>query len=76
MEKLKIISDSILMFTLIIVAIVTSVVLLDYYFDNKRKNEVGKPSLVLKGQKMTIENNKITLVSRDTIYELYLECVK
>jgi len=76
MEKLKIISDSILMFTLIIVAIVTSVVLLDYYFDNKRKNEVEKPSLVLKGQKMTIENNKITLVSRDTIYELYLECVK
>ena len=64
------------MFTLIIVAIVTSVVLLDYYFDNKRKNEVEKPSLVLKGQKMTIENNKITLVSRDTIYELYLECVK
>jgi len=76
MEKLKIISDSILMFTLIIVAIVTSVVLLDYYFDNKRKNEVEKPSLVLKGQKLTIENNKITLVSRDTIYELYLECVK
>ena len=76
MEKLKIIFESVLMFILIIVAIVTSIVLLDYYFDYKRKNEVKKPSLVLKGQKMTIENNKITLVSRDTIYELYLECVK
>ena len=76
MEKLKIIFESVLMFILIIVAIVTSIVLLDYYFDYKRKNEVKKPSLVLKGHKMTIENNKITLVSRDTIYELYLECVK
>ena len=76
MEKLKIIFESVLMFILIIVAIVTSIVLLDYYFDYKRKNEVKKPSLVLKGHKMTIENNKITLVSKDTIYELYIECVK
>jgi len=76
MEKLKIIIDSVFIFILIIITIVTSIVLLDYYFDYRADIETVKPSLVLKGQKLTIENNKITLVSRDTIYELYLECVK
>jgi hypothetical protein len=76
MEKLKIIFESVLMYIFIIFALVTSMVLLDIYFDYTADIETVKPSLVLKGTKMTIENNKITLVSRDTIYELYIECVK
>ena len=76
MEKLNIISQSLMMFMLIIFILCTSIVLHDIYFDYTADIETVKPSLVLKGQKLTIENNKITLVSRDTIYELYLECVK
>jgi flagellar basal body-associated protein FliL len=77
MEKLKIISQSILMFILIIVILVTSVMLLDFYFDYKRKNELKiKPKLVLNGQKITITNNVVTVIGKDTIYELHLEYVK
>ena len=77
MEKLKIVSQSILMFILIIVILVTSVMLLDFYFDYKRNNELKiKPKLVLNGQKITITNNVVTVIGKDTIYELHLEYVK
>ena len=74
--KLKIVFQSVIMFLLVIIIIISSVILLDYYFDFKRKNTIEKPRLVLNGTKITITNNKLTLIGRDTIYELYLEYVK
>lgn len=80
MEKLNIILKVSLVslgYILIIMLIVASIIAFDYYIDYKQEQYLkNKPKMVLNGQKITITNNKLTLIGRDTIYELHLEYVK
>lgn len=77
MEKLNDILQASIVFILIIMLIGTSIIALDYYIDYKKEQYLkNKPKIELNGHKITITNNKLTLIGRDTIYELHLEYVK